>query len=171
MTAAARKRADPAARPDARAVFIARAEARALLWQAGELELHEAVDVLQEAAVRDGLVAELGQDAVQKIMRDAFAAVRDISAYANNTSAAPDDHYDGLPSTFAALCRAANAKQRRKPPDLPAGWDEMSVGALWNKLNDSRRHGVAASTLAAAEHLVREGDHEQLRQHRSCVNP
>ncbi len=57
MSAAARKRAEPAARPSPLEVFIARAEARALLWQAGEFDLHEAVDELQAAAERDGLVA------------------------------------------------------------------------------------------------------------------
>jgi hypothetical protein len=67
MTAAA-ARAKTAARPSTLEVFTARAEARALLWQAGELDLHEAVDELQAAAVRDGLVAEIGQDAVQAIM-------------------------------------------------------------------------------------------------------
>jgi hypothetical protein len=71
-TAAARANAP---RLDAVAVFIARAEARALLWQAGEFELHKAVDELQAAAERDGLVAELGQDAVQAIIAKAFGAV------------------------------------------------------------------------------------------------
>jgi hypothetical protein len=57
-------------------VFRARAEARALLWRAGELDLHDAVDGLQHAAER-ALVAGLGQDAVQAIIAAAFAAVRD----------------------------------------------------------------------------------------------
>lgn|SRR5262245_14560764 len=72
-------RLDPKAidRPTALAVFVARAEARAMLWRAGELDLHDAVDELQAAAVRDGLVAELGQDRVQDIMVAAFAPVRD----------------------------------------------------------------------------------------------
>ena len=74
---AARKRAEPAARPSALEVFIAHAGARALLWQAGEIELHEAVDGLQAAAVRDGLVDQLGQDEVQCLMAEAFGAVRD----------------------------------------------------------------------------------------------
>jgi hypothetical protein len=73
MIAAARK---PAARLSAVAVFVARAEARALLWQAGEFDLHEAVDELQAAAERDGLVAELGQDRVQAIIAEAFAKMR-----------------------------------------------------------------------------------------------
>ena len=57
-------------------VFTARCEVRAYLWAEGELELHDAVDALQAAAERDGLVARLGQDAVQAIMAKAFRAVR-----------------------------------------------------------------------------------------------
>ena len=37
-------------------VFLERAEARAYLWSIGDLDLHEAVDVLQADAERDGLV-------------------------------------------------------------------------------------------------------------------
>jgi hypothetical protein len=58
------------------AVLIARAEARALLWQAGELDLHEAVDELQAAAEVSGLVDELGQDGVQAVIAKAFGGVR-----------------------------------------------------------------------------------------------
>jgi hypothetical protein len=76
-----RTRVSPAATTYARtavspvAVFTARAEARAILWQCGEFDLHEAVDVLQRAAEQAGLVDELGQDAVQAIMAAAFHAV------------------------------------------------------------------------------------------------
>jgi len=56
----------------AAAIFIARAEARAILWQCGEFDLHEAVDVLQAAAETGGLVDEIGQDAVQAIIAEAF---------------------------------------------------------------------------------------------------
>jgi hypothetical protein len=62
-------------RLDPLVVFRARASARALLWHCGELDLHEAVDVLQQDAVRDGLVAEIGQDRVQEVMADAFHRV------------------------------------------------------------------------------------------------
>jgi hypothetical protein len=75
MSTAVRKRADIAARPSALEAF--RVRARALLWSAGELELPEAVDELQVAAERDGLVAGVGQDEVQRLMAEAFAAVRD----------------------------------------------------------------------------------------------
>jgi hypothetical protein len=57
-------------------VFRARCEARAYLYGAGEFELHEAVDKLQSDAVRTGLVASVGQDAVQAMMEDAFGPVR-----------------------------------------------------------------------------------------------
>jgi hypothetical protein len=74
MSAAASRKS--AAKPDPTEIFRARCEARAKLWQCGELSLHEAVDGLQAAAVRDGVVAKLGQDAVQAIMTQAFEAVR-----------------------------------------------------------------------------------------------
>jgi hypothetical protein len=57
-------------------IFRARCEARAMLYAAGALELHEAVDILQYFAVRTGLVDELGQDQVQRLMSDAFARWR-----------------------------------------------------------------------------------------------
>jgi hypothetical protein len=57
-------------------VFKARCQARALLFAEGELDLHEAVDVLQADAEATGLVGLIGQDAVQAIMGDAFEPVR-----------------------------------------------------------------------------------------------
>jgi hypothetical protein len=60
--------------------FELRCWARAQLFQLGELELHEAVDLLQELAQEDGFVAAIGQDEIQRIMADAFAAVRDFEA-------------------------------------------------------------------------------------------
>jgi hypothetical protein len=56
-------------------VFRERCEARAILVEACALDLHEAGDGLQEAAVATGLVDEIGQDAVQAIMAKAFAQV------------------------------------------------------------------------------------------------
>jgi hypothetical protein len=65
----------PSPRPSPLEVFIARAEARALLRQANEFDLHQAVDELQAAAERDGLVDQIGQDAVQEIISKVFAKV------------------------------------------------------------------------------------------------
>jgi hypothetical protein len=59
------------------AVFTARCEARALLYAACEIDLIEAVDVLQETAERDGLVDLIGQDQVQQILAMAFAPHRE----------------------------------------------------------------------------------------------
>jgi hypothetical protein len=72
---AARKSADQSL-VDPVLAFTARCEARALLFATGEIDLIEAVDVLQAAAVASGLVAEIGQDEVQKIMSAAFEQVR-----------------------------------------------------------------------------------------------
>jgi hypothetical protein len=57
-------------------VFVARAEARALLWQAGELTLHDATDELQAVTERDGLIEQIGQDTVQQILAHIFGQVR-----------------------------------------------------------------------------------------------
>jgi hypothetical protein len=59
-----------------RDIFRARCEARALLFAAGQLDLHDAVDLLQADAVAKGLVVEIGLDAVQEIMAVAFGQVR-----------------------------------------------------------------------------------------------
>jgi hypothetical protein len=55
-------------------VLTARAEARAYLWAVGELDMVDAVDVLEEYARRAGLIREIGQDAVQAIIAGAFEA-------------------------------------------------------------------------------------------------
>lgn len=63
-------------RVDPVTAFRARCEARAMLFAVGMIDLYEAVDVLQMDAERDGLIEQIGQDAAQRIMSDAFAAVR-----------------------------------------------------------------------------------------------
>jgi hypothetical protein len=63
-------------RLDPLVVFVARAEARAILWQACEFDLHMAVDVLQADAEASGLVDAIGQDRLQSILCDAFQRVR-----------------------------------------------------------------------------------------------
>jgi hypothetical protein len=68
---------------DPLAVLVARAEARALLVQYGQLDLIEAVDGLQDYAMQSGLVASIGQDLVQEIIGNAFAICeRAEAAYA-----------------------------------------------------------------------------------------
>ena len=51
------------------------------MWSIGEYELAEAVDQLQHDAERDGLIARLGQDAVQQIIADAFQMFQESDSY------------------------------------------------------------------------------------------
>jgi hypothetical protein len=49
--------------------------------------------------------------------------------------------------------------------DLPANWDRMSIGTLWETLNDQRRHGRAAqSTIDALMYSLRSGTSALKRQ-------
>jgi hypothetical protein len=68
----------PAARLDPIKAFEARCQAKALLVYACEIDLHDGVDALQMSAVENGLVRQIGQDAVQQIMADAFATIRKL---------------------------------------------------------------------------------------------
>jgi hypothetical protein len=64
------------AKPDPLVVFLARCEARAHLVANGLHSLQDSVDVLQESAVAQGLVATHGQDRIQEILAEAFARWR-----------------------------------------------------------------------------------------------
>jgi len=90
-------------------VFVLRAEARAILYEACVYDLHETVDVLQADAERCGLIDEIGQDAVQEILRDVFRAVRNMQCsdiMSTNSARATTTHHsrqDPLPiSTIRA---------------------------------------------------------------------
>jgi hypothetical protein len=64
-------------RPSALEVFQARCEARVHLYASGDIpDLHEAVDALQEHAARYGLIRQIGQDAAQRIIAEAFRLAR-----------------------------------------------------------------------------------------------
>jgi hypothetical protein len=62
--------------PAAIEMFRARAEARAHLYSIGEIDLHAAIDVLQEYAERHGLIAEYGQRCIQHVISGASRPVR-----------------------------------------------------------------------------------------------
>jgi hypothetical protein len=62
----------PDAPADTVEIFAALCWARGYLWREGHLEGADAVDVLQQWAVDNGLVDELGQDDVQRLMSEAF---------------------------------------------------------------------------------------------------
>jgi hypothetical protein len=63
--------------PSSLEIFAARCEARARLWQVGQISLHEAVDELWVDAFHRNLIAEVGGDKLQAIIAKAFAQVRD----------------------------------------------------------------------------------------------
>jgi hypothetical protein len=52
--------------------FKALCWARGHLWREGYLEGTDAIDVLQRWAVDSGLIAQIGQDEVQRLMSEAF---------------------------------------------------------------------------------------------------
>jgi uncharacterized protein YfaS (alpha-2-macroglobulin family) len=98
-------------------VFEAHCWTRARLFAEGELDLHTAVDGLQAAAMRDGLVAAVGQDHVQRLMADAFGAVR-VKATAWDLGEAFGDHRSVLDgetiSDLDYLIRQNDPQQFRK---------------------------------------------------------
>jgi hypothetical protein len=69
------------------------------------------------------------------------------------------DDYGGSSPTFAALCRKADEKQARKPPDLRCYrlrvlMDDVSLERAWTELNF--RSDAAASTVEALMFSLRE---------------
>jgi hypothetical protein len=73
------------------------------------------------------------------------------------------DEYEGLPRSFAKLCREADAKQRRKGVDphlellrkLTA--NDVSLERVWHELNTAHISGHAASsTVEALMYSLRE---------------
>ena len=63
--------------PDPLDILRARCEARAYLYAAGEIaDLQDAVDALQDHAKRHDLIDRYGQDAMQRVIADAFRAVQ-----------------------------------------------------------------------------------------------
>jgi hypothetical protein len=159
-TAATAATLPPDARPSARQAFELRCEVRAYLYLIDEYDLHTAFDELQADAEQSGLVAEVGQDTVQAIMAEAFAAVRDDLPAAEPSPSAEDAW--NAPGRHKAVQDYHKERGERisivEPRGLPPRWDEMSIGELWEKLNDPTRHGVAKSTLAVAEFLLRAND-------------
>jgi hypothetical protein len=100
MTAPARLVSSASA--DLAAVYELRCWACARLVVEGDVELHDAVDKLQSDAVRDGLVAALGQDRVQEMMAEAFALVGALTAW--DLGEAYGDHRGALDgATLAEL--------------------------------------------------------------------
>jgi hypothetical protein len=148
-------------------LFRARCEARALLWQAGELTLHEAVDELERWS-RD----RIDVDGAQAIMAAAFEKVRltPLSEPGEITPPPispprPMDEYEGLPSTFAAACRAADARQpavsehTQRLRNLMAS--TAGLDAAWQTVQQSpsgaNKQDAPPATVEALMYQLREG--------------
>jgi hypothetical protein len=151
--------------PDA--VLDLRAWAGATLWQAGYLDLQEAGDMLQVAAVRDGHVATLGQDSVQKIIASAFAAVCDDLLKFETTNAEPtcaDDVSWALGWRDAAANYRKDCGVRVGIASYTAGElarlreliaDNVTIERAWREINHSADR-AAASTVEALVLALRE---------------
>jgi len=151
------------ARADPVEVFRLRCASRAKLWHTGQIDLHSAVDELQHSAEASGLIDAMGQDAVEGLMVQAFAPLRDDLPRAEKKKPPADDEYDGLSSTLAELCREADEKQRCKLPDPRLERlrrlmdDDVSIERAWHKINPNDR--AAASTVEALMFSLRDGIH------------
>ena len=149
------------ARADPVEVFRLRCASRAKLWHTGQIDLHSAVDELQHSAEASGLIDAMGQDAVEGLMVQAFAPLRDDLPRAEKKKPPADDEYDGLSSTFAKLCREADEKQRRKLPDPRLERlrrlmdDDVSIERAWHEINHPTDR-AAASTVEALIFALRE---------------
>jgi hypothetical protein len=145
-------------RADPVEVFRLRCRSRAKLWHTGEIDLHTAVDELQQAAEARGLVDMIGQDAVQNLMVEAFAPLRDE---------VPIDI--PVDETFAEACRKADEKQRRKPSDSRLERlrelmdDDISLDRAWRELNKRAPGDVPTATLQAAEFLLQQNDPKRFK--------
>jgi len=133
----------------------ARAWAVATAFALGKIDLITAVDRLQDYAFSRGLIDELGQDAVQQIISEAFAPARRIRVVVDN------DEYAGVTPSFARLCRKADAAigPRQELEDIPivARHGVPSAEAL-QRVYERGLKRPAASTVAAAWYLARCGD-------------
>lgn len=136
-------------------VFRLRCECRARLWFTGEVDLHCAIDEMQSSAVASGLVAQIGQDAVQKMLADAFTPKRD--------ELEPAISVESSDSTFAEACRKADAKQRGKPRESRLEFlrrlldDDVAPDRAYSEIQSARRRDrAAASTIEALMFSLRE---------------
>jgi hypothetical protein len=98
-----------------------RAWARAYLLAAGEIKnIPDTVDPLQTFAVESGLVAEIGQDAVQKILANALLPYwcgppsADAALFCDICFCAPC-----FTPVFCNLCHEDEARRRQAPPARP----------------------------------------------------
>jgi hypothetical protein len=159
----------PPVRVDPLDAFKLRSWARAYLWAAGEMELHEAVDGLQKAAEtrRPGRAHRPGRSADHH-GRCLLSIPRDMQM-STLGQVVTCEVCGCSPCASRSFCRACIEQDRtaarlRKPDhNLPPKWDTMSVIALWSHLNDPRRHPLPKSIIDTFEYLVKQREGDRLR--------
>jgi hypothetical protein len=117
MRGAVAERLKPTTTPAPIDVLELRAWARAYLWAEDEIEnIPDAVDPLQTFAVESGLVAEIGQNAVQKILADAFGPYRCETPSADDAVLFCDICFCApcLMPGFCNLCREDEARWKQE---------------------------------------------------------
>jgi hypothetical protein len=136
----ARPDVETIAKPPLVEIFEERCEARALLWANYYIELHDAVDELQHWAEKTGLVAAIGQDAVQAILSQPFALVRAELDEIEPTLAELAVEFDAADSwqrlgDAAANCVERMAHSAKVKPKCPA--DSTIAAFLYVARNES----------------------------------
>lgn len=138
--------ADAPRRADPLEVFEVRAAVRAYLITVGEDDFHQAVDDLQAAAERTGLISRYGQDLVQGILADAFAPFRDALVALDDAAAIETD----APPSATPRCpieMTAPPRPARPPGPVPA--------SLLRKVERAgRRRPTPAATIDAVIYCV-----------------
>jgi hypothetical protein len=127
--------------------------------------------VLWHAAVRDGLVAELGADEVQRLLADAFAPERDDLSWSERGTAdawddpaweeAAHDYHEarGDRVSIASYTPEELARYRRLLED------DVSLERAWREMNKPPNVPIVTpATLEAAEYLHDLGDLESFKR-------
>ena len=138
-------------RADPVEVFRLRCGSRAKLWHNGEIDLHSAVDELQHAAEASGLVNKIGQDAVQSLMVEAFAPLRDDLNRPHEV-VVPDDPWSAPGWRDAAIDYHKTRNGR------------VSVVSYTPDELERLRRQIPEVVLHAAEYLLQQGDAERWRK-------
>jgi len=176
MNAPARKPlvAEQEIRADPVEVFRLRCGSRAKLWHDGEIDLHTAVDELQHAAEASGLIGAIGQDAVQALMVEAFAPLRDDLINRPHEDDVPDDPWSA-PGWREAAIDYHEARNGRvsvvsyTPDELERLRhlmdDGVSIERADHEIKAERlRRQIPEVVLHAAEYLLQQGDAERWRK-------
>jgi hypothetical protein len=147
-------------------VFRLRCEAQAQLYSAGQVDLHDAVDVLQDAAAP--LVVTLGPDAAQAIMADAFRLRPERERSGENSPSEAENTSDSdirefssgafapaEPTTRDAFLEAYRRDWEATRADSTADCSLPACRAIVEKL--TRRQGTPQSIIDAMLHSLRRG--------------